>query len=59
MSQEKYVLVKVKDPGLPTYTWFWTKTEMSKGSHTSIVSPFFNSEKESKLWMEKNKDMLE
>jgi hypothetical protein len=51
---KNYNLVKVKDPGLPTYTWFWSEKEIA-----SRVSPFFNSEEESILWMNENKDKLE
>ena len=51
---KNYNLVKVKDPGLPTYTWFWSEKEIA-----SRVSPFFNSEEESILWMNENKEKLE
>ena len=59
MSQEKYILVNIRDPGLPTHTWFWTKEKLSAGNHTIRVSPFFNSEKDAKKWMEENRDTLD
>ena len=42
-------LVKYRDAGMNTYTYFW------KNDKNSTVSPFFDSEKEAMEWAEENK----
>ena len=37
-------LIKHRDPGLPTYTWFWID------SNEKLASPFFNTENEALSW---------
>lgn len=50
-------LIKYRDPGLPTYTYFWVKDEESDKSISDefksnrIVSHFFNSEEEAINWI--------
>lgn len=39
-------LIKYRDAGMNTYTYFW------KNSDDRIVSPYFNSEDEAKQWCE-------
>ncbi len=41
-----YELVKYRDAGMPTYTYFWVSSEKR------IVSPYFNSEEEAHQWMD-------
>lgn len=43
MSEMK--LVQYRDAGLHTYTYFWTKDD-------KVFSPYFDSEKEAKEWLE-------
>ena len=38
-------LVKYRDAGLSSYTWFWVD------SNQKIVSPFFNDDEEARNWM--------
>lgn len=38
-------LVKYRDAGLSSYTWFWVD------SNQRIVSPFFDSDEEAHNWM--------
>jgi hypothetical protein len=38
-------LVKYRDIGLTTYTWFWINEEKD------LVSPFFDSQKEAESWV--------
>lgn len=38
-------LIKYRDVGVHTYTWFWTQ-----GSQ--IVSPYFSSEREAQEWLD-------
>lgn len=38
-------LVKYRDAGMSTYTYFW------KNEEERVVSPFFNSEKEALVWV--------
>lgn len=50
-----YELVRYRDAGLPTFTYFWVSSEKR------IVSPYFDSEEEAHKWMAipsvaKNKD---
>lgn len=46
-------LVKYRDAGLPTFTYFWA-TEEHK-----VLSPYFNSEQEANDWLEIEKYKLE
>ena len=39
-------LTKVRDTGMNTYTWFWID------NNKKIVSPYFDSEEEAKVWHE-------
>lgn len=39
-------LIKYRDAGMNTYTYFWVNTRKS------VVSPYFNSEKEAFDWLE-------
>lgn len=52
-----YVLISLRDPGLPTRTYFWVKESKSKdGEMVSerIVSPYFGSEQEACIWADNN-----
>jgi L-arabinose isomerase len=40
-----YTLVKYRDAGMSTYTYFW------KNEQERVVSPFFDSEKEAYDWI--------
>ena len=40
-----YTLVKYRDTGMHTHTYFW------KNEHERMVSPFFDSEKEAYDWI--------
>lgn len=40
-----YTLVKYRDAGMNTYTYFW------KNEHERVVSPFFDTDKEAHLWI--------
>ena len=40
-------LIKYRDAGMPTYTYFWVKEE-GKG----VLSPYFDSEKKANDWLE-------
>ena len=45
MNQPKLPeLIKYRDIGMNTYTYFWTKDK-------KIISPFFNDEKSAKDWL--------
>jgi hypothetical protein len=48
MSQttEPAMLVKYRDAGMNTYTYFW------KNSDNHTISPFFDSEREAQDWMD-------
>jgi hypothetical protein len=41
-------LVKYRDAGLPTYTYFWVTPE------NRVVGPYFNSEQEARDWLAQN-----
>lgn len=43
----KWTLVKYRDAGMHTYTYFWADI------NNKIVSPYFNSEEEAYAWIEK------
>jgi hypothetical protein len=53
-----YVLISLRDPGLPTYTWFWIKEKEKPNpneySSSKIVSPYFNTEQEAMIWADNN-----
>ena len=52
MNQPKLPeLIKYRDIGMNTYTYFWTKDK-------KIISPFFNNEKEAKEWLNKLKTII-
>ena len=67
MKEEKrighYVLLSLRDPGLPTYTWFWVretdKPKPNENSSQKIVSPFFNNEHEAMVWADNNTNWIE
>ena len=46
-------LVKYRDAGMSTYTWFWVD------SNQRIISPFFGSEDEARNWMDQKRDQFE
>ena len=47
MNQPKHPeLIKYRDIGMTTHTYFWTKDK-------KIISPFFNDEKEAREWLNK------
>ena len=48
MKVAKFTLVKYRDAGLPTYTYFWI-TEQSK-----VYGPYFDSEEDANDWLNKN-----
>jgi hypothetical protein len=41
-----YDLVRYRDAGMPTHTYFWVN------SKKQIVSPYFNSEEEAHKWID-------
>jgi hypothetical protein len=43
-------LVKYRDPGLPTYTYFWTNSD------GRVMSPYFNSPEEANAWLDTSWD---
>jgi hypothetical protein len=43
-------LIKYRDAGMHTYTYFWVKEEGS-----GVLSPYFNTEKEAEDWLELQK----
>lgn len=47
-----YVLVSLRDPGLPTYTWFWMKED--KCGYEHVVSPYFSNSEEAMVWADNN-----
>ena len=40
-------LVKYRDQGLPTYTFFWTYQD-------KVISPYFDTEEEAQSWIKLN-----
>ena len=46
--QNEITLVKYRDAGLPTYTYFWINHEQR------IISPYFDCEEDAKVWAETN-----
>ena len=44
-----YTLVVSRDPGLPSYTYFWTH-------NNKLMSPFFNREVDAIEWLKKSED---
>jgi hypothetical protein len=44
-SGHKLELVKYRDAGMPTYTYFYTINK-------KVVSPYFDSEQEAIIWLE-------
>lgn len=49
-----HVLIYLRDPGLPTFTWFWVKEESCNRRHRNvaqkIISPYFNTKEEAMVW---------
>jgi len=45
-------LIKYRDAGLPTYTYFW----INKNNH--VLSPYFNSKEEAENWLSEQKKIL-
>jgi hypothetical protein len=58
-----YVLLSLRDPGLPTYTWFWIKEKEKANpneySSSKIVSPYFSNEREAMIWADNNPEWKE
>lgn len=52
MKAHKFTLVKYRDAGLPTYTYFWI-TEQSK-----VYGPYFDSPEEANEWLNKNTEIV-
>ena len=48
MKAHKFTLVKYRDAGLPTYTYFWIT-----GKKT-VYGPYFDSEEDANDWLNKN-----
>lgn len=46
LDESDMLLESIRDPGLPTYTFFYTSITTNK-----IVSPYFNSSQEAKDWL--------
>lgn len=44
-QKDDYTLIKSRDPGLPSYTFFWMKEE-------KLVSPYFGKENDAMKWKE-------
>ena len=44
-----YTLVISRDPGLPSYTYFWTK-------NNKLISPFFNREVDAMEWLKNSEE---
>ena len=53
MRSEKFDLVKYRDAGMNSHTYFW------KNSNNQTISPFFDSESEAHGWMELERYKLE
>lgn len=53
-----YVLISLRDPGLPTYTWFWVKDEQpirkTENGSSKIISPYFNTREDAMVWADNN-----
>lgn len=49
LDEDDMLLESIRDPGLPTYTFFYTSISTNK-----IVSPYFNSSQEAKEWLSEN-----
>lgn len=47
MKPTKFFLVKYRDAGMPTYTYFWS-TESNM-----VYGPYFDSEQEATEWLNK------
>lgn len=50
---ERIELVKYRDAGLPTYTWFWVT------SNHKVISPYFDSEEDAMSWKNDNHSTTE
>jgi hypothetical protein len=46
MTMSEIKLVKYRDAGLPTFTYFWVTNDHK------VISPYFDSEKEAQDWLE-------
>jgi hypothetical protein len=49
-TEPEMQLVKYRDAGMSTYTYFW------KNRNNQMVGPFFDSEKEATDWMKEQTD---
>lgn len=53
-----YILLRLRDPGLPTYTYFWVKDDQIRNktdySSLKIISPYFNSKEDAMIWADNN-----
>lgn len=47
MKKEKLELIKYRDAGLHTYTYFWVNEKRH------VISPYFDSEEEALDWIKK------
>lgn len=47
MNTRTFTLVKYRDAGLPTYSYFWVDEKHR------VMSPYFDTEKEALDWMDK------
>lgn len=45
VKEVKFTLVKYRDAGLPTYTFFWVNNK------NHIISPYFDTESEADEWL--------
>lgn len=48
MKAHKFTLVKYRDAGMPTYTYFWITEKKT------VYGPYFDSEAEANEWLNKN-----
>ena len=45
-KKDDHTLIKSRDPGLPSYTFFWMK-------EGKLISPYFGKENDAMKWKEK------
>jgi hypothetical protein len=48
MKEFEYRLIKYRDAGMHTHTYFWVNDE------DQVVSPYFDSERDAHTWMNDN-----
>ena len=49
---EEFNLVSYRDIGMNTYTYFW------RDFRGNVISPYFDSEKDAREWLDNNKALL-